>query len=175
MQKTSYYSGQLRRVRKTWLLVLLACSLLPAANLSAQQGGSGEKLQGFYAREGNNGSPAKAANNNIYIKFFDDRWVGVLFIPYPYAVEVENKVIDKLFEAMRKQATSAAILRGKYGLLEEAATAQIERYGYMQDRIIFECGALSPCTIRLGEDSLDLIKPGIINEHIIRYDHVAIP
>lgn len=175
MQKTSYYNGQRRRARKTWLFLLLACSLLPAANLHAQQGDSGESLLGFYAREGNNDSPAKAAKNNIYIKFFDDRWVGMLFIPYPYAVEVENEAINKVFEAMRKQATRAAILRGKYGLLEEAATAQIERYGYLQDRIIFECGALSPCTIKLGDDSLDLIKPGIINEHITRYDHVAIP
>ena len=175
MQRTNYYSDQRRRVRKAWLLMLLACVLLPATNLSAQQTGNGEKLSGFYARHGNNGNPAKTVGNNIYIKFFDDRWVGMMFVPYPYAIEVGNAAIDKVFAAARKQVTNAAILRGKYGQLEEAATITIERYGYLQDRIIFECGALSPCTIRLGEDSLELIKPGVINEHIIRYDHVSLP
>lgn len=175
MQKTSYSSDQRSRVRKTWLLMLLACVLLPAANLSAQQTGNGENLSGFYAREGNNGSPAKTAGNNIYIKFFDERWVGMMFIPYPYAIEVGNEAIDKVFAAARKQVTNAAILRGKYGQLAEAATITIERYGYLQDRIIFECGALSPCTIKLADDYFELIKPGVITEHIIKYDHVAIP
>jgi hypothetical protein len=175
MQKTSYYNDRPRSVRKFITSFLLACSLLPAANLFAQQTGNGENLSGFFAREGNNGSPAKTAGNNIYIKFFEDRWVGMMFIPYPYAIEVEDAAIDKVFTAARKQVKRAAILRGKYGVLAEAATIQIERYGYLEDRIVFECGALSPCTIKLGNDSLELIKPGVINEHIINYDHVAIP
>lgn len=162
-------------VRKFVKLALLFCLLVPAVTLSAQQTGNGESLSGYYARAGNNASPAKTAGNNIYIKFFEDRWVGMLFIPYPYASEVENDVIDRVFKAVKKQAPRAAIVRGKYGLLSEAATAQIERYGYLQDRIIFECGAMSPCTIKLGNDHLELIKPGVINERIIRYDHVATP
>ena len=175
MQKTSYYNDRPRSVRKFITGILLSFSLLTAATLSAQQTGSGENLSGFYTREGNNGSPAKTAGNNIYIKFFDDRWVGMMFIPYPYAIEVENAAIDTVFTAARKQVKRAAILRGKYGVLAEAATIQIERYGYLEDRIVFECGALSPCTIKLGDDSLELIKPGVINEHIINYDHVTIP
>lgn len=175
MQKTSFYNGRRHRVRQFFTAILLVFAVLPATELAAQQSGYGEKLSGFYAREGNNGSPAKAAGNNIYIKFFEDRWVGMMFIPYPDLTEVETAVIDQVFAAARKQATSAAILRGKYGLLEKAATVTIERYGYYQDRIVFECGALSPCTIKLHGDYLDLIKPGVINEHIIKYDHVAIP
>jgi hypothetical protein len=135
----------------------------------------GENLSGFYAREGNNDTPAQAAGNNIYIKFFDDRWIGMLFIPYPYARAVDDEVVSQVFAAARNQATSAAFLKGKYGLLQEAATIQVERYGYLDNRIIFECGALSPCTIRLAEGRLELIKPGVINEHIIRYRHVAMP
>ncbi|MBT8435003.1 MAG: hypothetical protein KJN95_10085, partial [Gammaproteobacteria bacterium] len=95
--------------------------------------------------------------------------------PYPYAIEVDVPVITKVFKAARKQASSAAFLRGKYELLSEAATIQIERYGYLQDRIVFECGSLSPCTIKMGDGFLELIKPGVINEHIIRYSHVATP
>lgn len=118
-------------VRKFVKLALLFCLLVPAVTLSAQQTGNGESLSGYYARAGNNASPAKTAGNNIYIKFFEDRWVGMLFIPYPYASEVENDVIDRVFKAVKKQAPRAAIVRGKYGLLSEAATAQIERYGYL--------------------------------------------
>ncbi len=175
MQKTSFYNDRRHRARILLAALLLAIVFLPTAQVSAQQADFGENLSGFYAREGNNGSPAKTAGNNIYIKFFDDRWIGMMFIPYPEVTEVEKAVIDKVFVVARNQVSSAAILRGKYGLLPEAATITFERYGYLQDRIVFECGSLSPCTIRLKADYLDLIKPGVINEHIIKYDHVAIP
>ena len=158
-------------VKNALLGILLIGALLPAGAQAAAA--INENLSGYYSRDGNNGSPAKTAKNNIYIKFFDDRWLGMMFIPFPYAKNVEARAIGKVFDAARKQATSAAFLRGKYGLLEEAATIQIERYGYLDNRIIFECGSLSPCTIKMGDGFLELIKPGVINEHIIKYNHVA--
>lgn len=172
MQKTSFCTARPHRARRALPGLLLACLLLSPL---AQATDLGENLAGFYARVGNNDSPAKTAGNNIYIKFFDDRWIGMMFIPYPYAREVSDDVVSKVFAAARKQATSAALLKGKYGLLDEAATIQVERYGYLENRIIFECSALSPCTIRLARAGLELVKPGIINEHIIKYDHVAAP
>ncbi len=174
MQKTSYSRDESRPVSKFLSILLIAILMIPCATLSAQTT-TAEKLSGFYAREGNSDSPAMTSRNNIYIKFFDDRWVGMMFIPYPYAIEVEDRVVSEVFATARKQVSSAAILRGKYGLLSEPATIQIERYGYLEDRIVFECGALSPCTIRLGDAQLELIKPGVINEHIVNYNHVAIP
>ncbi len=175
MQKANYYSGQTRRVKVILLGMLLACTGFSAAVFSAQQPSLNEELSGHYSRDGNNGSPSKTSGNNIYIKFFEDRWVGVLFIPYPYATGVEAPVVTQVFEAARKQATSSALMKGKFGLLSEAATIQIERYGYLGDRIVFECGSLAPCTIRLDNGFLELIKPGVINEHIVRYNHVATP
>ena len=172
MPKTSSCTASRRRVRRALPRLLLACLLLTPP---AQAADLGEIRSGFYAREGNNDSPAKTAGNNIYIKFFDDRWIGMMFIPYPYAREVSDDVVSKVFAAARKQATSAALLKGKYGLLQEPATIQVERYGYLENRIIFECSALSPCTIRLDDGALDLIKPGVINEHITRYSHVTAP
>jgi len=174
MRKTSCSRDESRPFNKFRSVLLLALLVIPSATLSAQTATT-EKLFGFYAREGNSASPAMTSRNNIYIKFFDDRWVGVMFIPYPYAIEVEDQVVSQVFAKARKQVSSAAILRGKYGLLSEPATIQIERYGYLEDRIVFECGALSPCTIRLGEEQLELIKPGVINEHIVKYNHVATP
>jgi len=175
MQKTSYYSGRTGRAKATLLGILLVCTSFPAVVFAAQQAGLMEDLSGHYSRDGNNGSPSKTAGNNIYIKFFADRWVGMLFIPYPYATGVDAPVVTQVFEAARKQASSAALMKGKFGLLSEAATIQIERYGYLEDRIVFECGSLAPCTIKMGDGSLELIKPGVINEHIVRYSHVATP
>ena len=143
------------------------------AQASADQHSSiGEKLDGFYAREGNDGTPAKTAGNNIYLKFFPDRWLILMFVPYPYATGIDTQAIAGAFDVARQMTTSASYLRGRFGVLEEKATAQVERYGYLEQNIMFECGALSACTIKIADDHLELIKPGVINEHIVRYDHV---
>jgi hypothetical protein len=157
-------------VRKFLLTLFLAGGL--SGSLCAAT--PAESLDGYYAREGNNGSPAQAAGNNIYIRFFPDRWLGMMFLPWPYAEQVQPAIIPRVFDAARAQTTSSAYLRGSFGELQQQATLQIERYGYLEDRIIFECGSLAPCTIRLGEGYLELIKPGVINEHIIRYRHIAV-
>ena len=175
MQKTSCYNDRSNRAKGILVAILLACTSFPAAVFSAQQSGLNEDLSGHYSRDGNNGSPSNTSGNNIYIKFFEDRWVGVLFIPYPYAASIEASIVTQVFDSARKQTSNAALMKGKFELLSEAATIQIERYGYLEDRIVFECGSLAPCTIKLGDGFLELIKPGVINEHIVRYNHVATP
>jgi len=157
-------------VRKIFLALLLAGGLIGSLYAATPV----ESLDGYYAREGNNDSPAQAAGNNIYIRFFPDRWLGMMFLPWPYAKQVDPAIIARVFDAARAQTTSSAYLRGTFGELQHKATLQIERYGYLEDRILFECGSLAPCTIRLGEGYLELIKPGVINEHIVRYQHVTI-
>ena len=158
-----------RRTRALCAALLCACSFAAMAGPPAL----GERLNGFYAREGNNGTPAAAAGNNIYLKFFEDRWIVLLFVPYPYASGVTAPQVERALQAARARTDSAAYLRGRFGEFDANATAQVERYGYLGERIAFECGALSACTIRLGDGYLELIKPGVINEHIVRYHHVA--
>jgi hypothetical protein len=156
---------------------IFAISITLPASVFSQQ--TTDIFSGHFAREGNNGSPAKTINSNIYIKLFKDQdqnlsqWVITLFVPYPYAATVEPAVIEKVFEQAKKQTTGSAYIRGTFGQLAEKATVQIERFGYMEDRIIFECGSMAPCTIKMADGYLELIKPGIINEHIIKYNHVA--
>jgi len=152
---------------------MLLLAALPGSVFSSETQPTGESLSGYYAREGNDGSPAQAAGNNIYIRFFPEQWVAMLFLPYPYAEQVDSATITAVFDAARAQTDSSAYLRGSFDLLEQNATLHIERYGYLEDRVLFECGSLAPCTIRLGEGYLELIKPGVINEHIIRYRHIA--
>ena len=156
------------------LLCLLLGMLMSASVPGAFASGLDENLDGYYAREGNDGSPAQASGNNIYIRFYPDRWLAMLFLPYPYASHVEAATIMEVFDRARAQTDSSAYLRGTFGRLQQNATLHIERYGYLEDRILFECGSLAPCSIRLGDGYLDLIKPGVINEHIIRYQQVSI-
>jgi hypothetical protein len=167
------YFTEMTSLRAILFGLLLSAGFAGSA-LGANAGTSGESLSGYYAREGNNGSSAQAAGNNIYIRFFPERWLGMLFLPYPYAQQVTPQTIRQVFDAARAQTDSSAYLRGKFGELEQKATLHIERYGYLEGQILFECGSLAPCTIKPGEGYLELIKPGVINEHIIRYRHIVI-
>lgn len=157
-----------------YVSVFAISTTLPTSVFSQQ---TTDVFSGHFAREGNNASPAKNINSNIYIKLFKDQdlsqWVITLFVPYPYAATVKPAVIEKVFEQVKKQTTGSSYIRGTFGQLAEKATVQIERFGYMEDNIIFECGSLAPCTIKMADGYLELIKPGVINEHIIKYNHVV--
>jgi hypothetical protein len=110
------------------------------------------------------------------MKLYADKgqqWIALLHIPLPYASTVDEAVIPKIFENIRKKLSSSSFVRDTFGYLDEKATVQFERFGYMEDKIIFECGSLSPCTVKPAEGYLELIKPGMINEHIIKYDHIV--
>ncbi|MDH5355298.1 MAG: hypothetical protein OEY09_12715 [Gammaproteobacteria bacterium] len=162
-------------VKAAFVCTLIAIISFPGISLSAPLLGSEGDLRGHFSREGNSSSSSKTTRNNIYIKFFPERWIGMLFIPYPYATSVEPEVVTRVFEAAKKQTSGSAYIKGKFGHLAELATVHIERYGYLEDRIVFECGSLAPCTIKLADGSLELIKPGVINEHIIRYLQIDTP
>jgi len=155
------------------LSILTAIAAFPGAALSEQQAEKMDIHAGHFSREGNNASPSRTTKNNIYIKLFKDQWIITLHIPYPSATTVKPEAVEKVFEQIKKQAKTRAYVRGTYGQLTEPATAQVEKYGYIEDRIIYECGSLSPCTIKLGDGYLELIKPGVINEHIIKFNHVV--
>lgn len=154
------------------LSILTAIAAFPGAALSEQQAEKMDIHAGHFSRDGNNASPSRTATNNIYIKLFKDQWIITLHVPYPSAMTVEPEAVEKVFQQIKKEATTRAYVRGTYGQLTEPATAQVEKYGYIEDKIIYECGSLAPCSIKLGDDYLELIKPGVINEHIIKFNHV---
>ena len=161
---------------KSFLLsILTAIAVVPETIQAEQQTGEMDIHAGHFSREGNNASPSRTTHSNIYIKLFKDQWIVTLHVPYPSATSVTPDAIDGAFDQIRKQTTTRAYVRGTFGHLPEKATAQVEKYGYIEDKIIYECGSLAPCSIKLYDDYLELIKPGVINEHIIKYDHVAIP
>jgi len=175
MPRTDYSTDKTVSFRRALPGLLLLIALLPCKEaFSTDAATTRESLTGYYSRDGNNSSPAEASGNNIYIRFFPEQWLAMMFLPYPYAEQVKPDTIHEVFDTARATARSSAYLRGTFGLLDEKATLQIERYGYLEDRIIFECGSLAPCTIRFGDGYIELIKPGMITEHIVRYNPVSI-
>jgi len=154
------------------LITILMTSLLLICSTSAS---ALDIEAGFFSRDGNNQSPSETTNNNIYIKIFENQWIALMYLPYPYATTVDDSTIAEVFNQARGQTTTSAYLRGKFDRLDERATIQIEKFGYIEDELVFECGSLAPCTIRQYDDYLELVKPGMINEHIMRYNQVVVP
>ena len=160
-------------VAVTALTVLTA---LPGISYALQATDNKTIFDGYYAREGNNGTPSRTLHHNVYMKLYADKgqqWIALLHIPLPYAANVDETDIPKIFEKIRNRLSSSAFIRDTFGYLDEKATVQFERFGYMQDKIIFECGSLAPCSIIPADGYLELIKPGMINEHIIKYNHIV--
>jgi len=146
------------------VVLFTALTVLPGISYALNATDDSSIFDGYYAREGNNGTPSRTLHHNVYMKLYANdgqQWVAMLHIPLPYASTVDEAVIPDIFKNIRKQINSSAFVRDTFGYLEEKATVQFERFGYMQDKIIFECG------------SLELIKPGMINEHIIKYNHIV--
>ncbi len=157
-------------------VLFTALTVLPGISYALNATDDTSIFDGYYAREGNNGSPSRTLHHNVYMKLYANdgqQWVAMLHIPLPYASTVDEAIIPDIFKNIRKQLKSSAFVRDTFGYLEEKATVQFERFGYMQDKIIFECGSLSPCTIKPADGYLELIKPGMINEHIIKYHHIV--
>ena len=137
MPKTDYSTARTASLRQVLPALLLLLALLPCKDaFSTDTMTTRESLSGYYAREGNNSSSAVAAGNNIYIRFFPEQWLAMMFLPYPYAKQVAPVTIHNVFDTARAQARSSAYLRGTFGVLDEKATLQIERYGYREDRMI---------------------------------------
>ena len=157
-------------------VLLTALTVFPGISYALQATDNTSIFDGYYAREGNNGTPSKTLHHNVYMKLYvneGQQWVAMLHIPLPYAASVDEAIIPKIFEKIGKQLSSSSFVRDTFGYLDEKATVQFERFGYMQDKIIFECGSLSPCSIIPADGYLELIKPGMINEHIIKYNHIV--
>ncbi len=128
---------------------------------------------GYFAREGNNESPAETTKHNIYMKFFEDQWVVTLHVPLTDDSNKNPEAVGKALQQAKQQTTSPAYIRDTFGQLQERAIATIEKFGYVEDRILFECNSLSPCSAKLKEDYLELTKPGMLNEHIIKYYQIV--
>jgi len=130
-------------------------------------------LTGHFSRESNNQKAAETTNNNIYIKIYPEQWIALLYVPYPYASKVSPDMIDQAFKNVKRVSETGSFTRDTFGALEEPATVHVEKYEMVKGQLQFQCGSINPCAIRFYDDYIELIKSGIINEHIIKFDHIT--
>jgi len=130
-------------------------------------------LSGHFSREGNNSSPAKETNNNFYIKMYPEQWIALLYVPFPYAKTVTADMIDEAYKNVKRESETGSFTRDTFGVFEQAATVHVEKYEMVEGQLQFQCGSINPCAVRFYDDYIELVKSGIINEHIIKFDHIV--
>ncbi|HHS84102.1 MAG TPA: hypothetical protein ENK38_04135 [Gammaproteobacteria bacterium] len=139
-------------------------------------GGAAEKTDiysGYYSRDGNDDRPAKISGNSIYIKFYPDQWVIMLYVPYPYSTSLKNEVLHNVFREVKKQAKSKAYIKGKFGFLAKKAIAHIETYEMKEpNKAVFECDGTAPCRVIFSNGYMEMRKAGIVSDHIIKFNRI---
>lgn len=158
----------------TALLTILAALAGLSGPVYAEQAETTMDIHnGYFSREGNNGSPSEASRNNIYIKLYADKWVALLYVPFPYAKAVTPEMINGVFTEAKRGITTPSYNRNTFGILQEAATIHMEQYEEVEGQTQFKCGSVNPCALRFGEDFVELVKSGIINEHLVKFNHIV--
>ncbi len=148
-------------------MMLLCCGWLTATNATEQP----DIYSGYYSREGNDGIAAKVSGSSLYIKFYPDQWVVMLYVPYPYSLELKPDALKKVFASVERK--SSAYIRNRFGVLKEEAIAHVERFGMTKENEArFECDGMAPCQVIFDGDTMDMVKAGIVSNHIIRFRRV---
>ncbi len=152
-------------------LILVAMSLVLHTGLLTAETKKPDIYTGYYSREGNDGRAAEVSGNSLFIKFYPDGWVVLLYIPYPYSKSVPPENVGKVFENTKRE--TPAYIKGKFDVLQENAIVHTERFDWTgKNEVRFECDGMAPCRARFEGETMDLIKAGIISNHIIRFRRV---
>jgi len=162
---------------KTFFLSILALFLgllnPPLALSDISVGINADITKAYYSRDRGDGKAARIAGNSKYIRFYPDKWVIMLYIPYDYSQTLSPEIINKSFAAVREQAKPEAYFKGKFGLLEETSVAHVELYrDFGETQIEFECDGTAPCRVSFDSEGMEVIKAGMLSNHIIKYNRV---
>ena len=153
------------------VVTMLSLGILP---LTVNSSTRNDIFSGYYSRAGNDDRAAKITGNSIYIKFYPDNWVIMLYVPYPYSLSLEPDVISRVFEEIKSRNDGKAYLKSRFDILDEKAIAHTETFTFEEkSKVRFECDSMAPCVVEFDENGLDMIKAGIINKHIIRFDRIG--
>ena len=124
---------------------------------------------GFYSREGNNEQMAQTTGNNTYVKFYPKNRIIRLYIPYPYAKTVKPEAIHKAFENAAKKSSGIAYIRDKFGVMEEKVVASLDTFRWVDKQVMYDCGKTEPCRVSFDDNSMTVLKPGMVVAHKINY------
>jgi len=127
---------------------------------------------GYFSRQENDGKMAEMSGKSHYVKFYPGDRVVRLYIPYPYSKQLSTEMISKVFNAVSHKTTGSAYIRDTFGLLDTAVVAHLDDFRRIDGQIQFDCGSSNPCTIEFLDGLIQVVKKGIVKDHIIKYDYV---
>ncbi len=154
------------------LLVIIVTTLFSGLAFSGQEKEDVVVYEGYFSRQGNNGKMAEMSGFSHYVKFYPNNRVIRLYISYPYSKQVSPEVISKVFKKVSGQTTGNAYIRDTFGLLDKPIVAHLDVFRRIDGEIKFDCGASAPCTIEFLDGLIQVVKKGIVKDHIIKYEHV---
>ena len=154
------------------LFAAVVSMLFPGFAFSQQEKGDVIVYSGYFSRQGNNGKMAEISGNSHYVKFYPNNRIIRLFIPYPYSKQVTPEVIRKVFNVVNRETTGSAYIRDTFGLLEKPVVAHLDVIRRVDGQVMFDCGDSTPCTIEFPNDSMQVVKRGVVKDHVIKYEHI---
>ena len=157
------------------VFVFLISTLSNAQAQDSNQQNTNQDLvySGFFSREENDGKMARLSGKSHYMKFFPPNRIIRLFIPYPYSMTVKPEAISKVFDVVSKKSVGDAFIRGKFGIMDQDVIANLGTVKVGGETILFDCDASAPCRIIFKENTLRVIKKGILADHIIEYQYIG--
>ena len=117
---------------------------------------------------------AESSGHSHYIKFYPEKRIIRLYIPFPYSKTLKADVIDAVFNAAAKKTNKSAFIKDKFGLLDKRVVAHLDFVRHVKNETMYDCGKSAPCRVIFNDDSMTIIKPGIVMEHEILYTRVRI-
>ncbi len=130
-----------------------------------------DMYSGYFYRDSDDDRVAKITGKELFLKFYPDQRVVMLYIPYPYSKSLQAETIHQVFSEVIATVKTEAYTRGEFSLLEQDALAQVEFYTSMDGgQYRFECNGTAPCRVKFADDSLEMRKAGMLNDHIIKFN-----
>lgn len=129
---------------------------------------------GYYSRDREDGKAAEIAGVSKYVKFYPDKLVVMIYIPYEYSQGLSSNEIHAALNDIKLRVRPESYNKDKFGALTELTVAHVELYRAMDDgQLEFECDGTAPCRARFEGDSMLLRKAGMVSDHISGYNRVV--
>ncbi len=160
----------MKSINKNLPAVCIAGLFLLLAGTSAVAD-SADMYSGYFYRDNDDNRVAKITGSELFLKFYPDQRVVMLYVPYPYSRNLQTKTIHQVFSQVIEKVKPETYTRGKFSLLEQSTLAHVEFFTSMDEgQYRFECNGTAPCRVKFTDDSLEMRKAGMLNDHIIKFN-----
>ena len=142
--------------------------LLPWDSVLAD--GSVLDVSGYYSRHEQPGGMAESSGQSEFIRFYEPDRIIHLYMPFPYSNSLEPNQLRQLFSAANAKTSGSAYLRGDFDILSEDIVAHVDKVKIVDAQAMIDCSNSAPCRIKFSTNGMEIIKPGVVLEHITEYE-----